>query len=187
FVIAVLVRGREQGRFRGSSGGAGESTEGALNAKDIEDSDSYKTSLRRIAEVQWLWEPLVQADILDKRGQIILLNIVDPPDGQTTHSISKLADFVQEQCIAYQSLRTALVLYRRIYHGTELFFGASSLEYCWVANRLGFVLELFGLRYETLRLFKEAVAGRMFHLGTLHKSTVESCERAAFLESNLLK
>ena len=126
----------------------------------------------------------MQADILDKRGSTQLLSLKQPGEGnQSLHS--ELADFVQKQIQAFEDLHLAFVSYRRIYHGTELFFGTSSLEYCWVANRLGCISELFGLRHEALRLYKEAAAGRLLHLGPSHKSTVESCERAALLESTL--
>lgn len=54
-----------------------------------------------------------------------------------------------------------------------------------MANRIGDILRAFGLRREALRLLREAAMGRVARLGAEHKSSVESVERVAFLESQL--
>lgn len=127
-----------------------------------------------------LWQPLVQADILDKRGTIELLNCVE--ESETDMSTLELADLVARQTSAFNHLRNAFVLYRRLYYCAVL-LGTSSLEYCWVVNRMGDVLQLFGLRQEALQLFREAAMGRTARLGHHHKATIESVERAAILAS----
>lgn len=122
----------------------------------------------------------MQADILDKRGTIELLNCVEESD--TDMSTPQLADLVARQTNAFNHLRNAFVLYRGLYHCAVL-LGTSSLEYCWVVNRMGDVIQLFGLRQEALQLFREAAMGRAAKLGQHHKATIESSERAAILAS----
>ena len=130
-----------------------------------------------------LWEPLVQADILDKRGTVELLTCAEEfGESQGDLSPQCLADLVGRQTNALNHLRNAFVLYRGLYH-CAILLGTSSLGYCWVANRMGDVLRLFGLRQEALQLLKEAAVGRTARLGYNHKATIESTERAAVLES----
>lgn len=130
-----------------------------------------------------LWESLVQADVLDKRGTIELLTCTEEvTESETPISPSQLADLVSRQTKAFNDLRNAFIIYRRLYH-CAILLGTSSLEYCWAANRIGDVLRLFGLRPEALRLFREAAMGRTARLGYNHKASIESAERAAVLAS----
>ena len=125
----------------------------------------------------------MQADILDKRGTIELLDCAEEAsEYQTEVSPPDLACLVARQTNAFQHLRNAFVLYRGLYH-CAILLGTSSLEYCWVANRMGDILRLFGLRREALQLFKEAATGRIAKLGYNHKTSIESSERAAVLAS----
>jgi hypothetical protein len=134
---------------------------------------------------------LVQADILDKQGRLIYealeeLSSLQPQS--TGHSnrplsnryddpITNLSAWVNRQMEAYHRLYDAFVLYRYLLYATELQWTAKSLEHCWVANRLGGLLLLFGLRQDALDLFLIARIGRSEMLGIDHKATVECNER----------
>ena len=127
----------------------------------------------------------MQADILDKRGTVELLDCAEEAaEGGPDPDPSELADLVARQAAAFGHLHNAFLLYRRLYH-CAILLGTSSLEYCWVANRLGDVMRLFGLRREALQLFQEAAMGRIARLGHSHKAAIESSERAALLASLL--
>ena len=125
----------------------------------------------------------MQADILDKRGTVELIDCAEEAEeAKLDMDPSQLAGLVARQATAFGHLHNAFLLYRRLYHCAVL-LGTSSLEYCWVANRLGDVFRLFGLRQEALQLFQEAAMGRIARLGHTHKATIESSDRAALLAS----
>jgi hypothetical protein len=142
-------------------------------------------------EASQLTSVLVQADVLDKQGRLIheALEELFPLQPQSTgHSARPLSNryddpntnlsaWVNRQMEAYHRLYDAFVLYRYLLHATEMQWTAKSLEHCWVANRLGGVLLLFGLRQEALDLFLRARAGRSEMLGMDHRATGECNER----------
>jgi hypothetical protein len=138
---------------------------------------------------------LVQADLLDKQGHMIMAGLDDEnilrvhSTGQSASSLPNLSDpavlvyrDVQRKQSVYERLGLAFVIYRRLLHSTELQWGSSSLEHCWVANRLGFVLEIFGLRNEALNLYVTSCAGRVQGLGPRHRATKESLKRVENLQ-----
>jgi hypothetical protein len=138
---------------------------------------------------------IVQADLLDKQGHMIMEGLGDGTilrthtTGQSLPSFPNLSDpailvyrDVQRRQFAYEKLQLAFVIYRRLLHSTELQWGSSSLEHCWVANRLGFVLETFGLRNEALDLYVTSCSGRVLGLGPRHRATKESLNRVKLLQ-----
>ena len=133
----------------------------------------------------------MQADILDKQGRLIYEALEEFPfmqpqsTGHSTRPLSNRHDdpntslpaWVNRQTEAYHCLYSAFVLYRYLLHATQLRWTAKSLEHCWVANRLGGLLLVFGLRQDALELFRTARIGRIETLGNDHKATVECIER----------
>jgi hypothetical protein len=153
------------------------------------------TSTMGFYNVDYLWNVLIQADIVDKEGQMLLEGRTEGPGlrVQLTGNDSRLSltrstdlvDKVDAQISANQRLHLAFTLYRRLLHSTALHFGPLSIEYCWVANRLGRVSELLGLRHDALDLYLKACTGRRERLGPDHKATVESTKRATALQGAL--
>jgi len=160
------------------------------NAKKFEDSHTYKVQFSRMGEADYLWNPIIQADYLDKEGTVLFEDLQTVPKLKSQNSgrnhpaaspndpMIDLAYKVERLMAAYQRLYLAFVLYRQLLYATEAHWSPQSLEYCWVANRLGNVLEIFGLRTDALELYLKASAGRANILGQDHEKTKESRERA---------
>ncbi|KAH6683342.1 acyl transferase/acyl hydrolase/lysophospholipase [Halenospora varia] len=160
------------------------------NAKSLEASDTYKTSISRIkSNATYMWNAVVLVDILDKQGRLLAEDLVLEeklrPQG-TGYSNSSPTGYdesmvrASRQIYACERLHQALVIYRHLFYATELQFNSLSLDHCWVANRLGKILEIFGLRQEAFDLYVRARDGRMRHLPS-HKASKESQERAQAL------
>lgn len=81
------------------------------------------------------WQPIVQADVLDKRGTLELLDCAEEASESETDMLpSQLADLVARQTSAFTQLRNAFVLYRGLYHCATLLGTTSStagLQTAW--------------------------------------------------------
>ncbi|OAQ99127.1 hypothetical protein LLEC1_03559 [Akanthomyces lecanii] len=150
------------------------------NSNKFQSSSSYRDNFaKRLHEASYLGPVLVQADILDKQGRLIhealeeTSSLQPRSTGHSSTSLSSRGDdpstnlpaWVNRQMESYHRLHEAFVLYRYLLHATELQWTAKSLEHCWVANRLGGLLLVFGLRGDALGLFRTAKAGRVEMLG----------------------
>ena len=142
-----------------------------------------------------MWNAVILADILDKQGRLILEGkeqqerLRPQSTGRSdggSNGDDEWMSRARKQMTGCDRLHQAVLIYRHLFYATELHMGTSSLEHCWVANRLGSILEIFGLRQEALELYERARDGRMKKLPT-HKSSIESTERALFLRLALQK
>lgn len=154
---------------------------------------SKLTRRKEIAGIhtQYMYNPFLQADYLDKQGRAILeglehvtgryrvqLSIPSSNSQSTKEPEVALWYDVKRRMLGYEKLSSAFLIYRQLLYTTEWYWSRRSLEYCWVANRLGRVLEIFGMRTEALDLYIRAAEGRHTLLGAEHRKTKESQERA---------
>ena len=90
-----------------------------------------------------------------------------------------LADLLQKQGAVFEAgLQSAMALglqltgdryrYRQLLAVTREFWTVEGTDYTWVANRLGYVMEAFGLRIDALSLHYKAWRGRGKLLGLNH-------------------
>jgi hypothetical protein len=142
-----------------------------------------------------MWNAVILADILDKQGRLILEGL-GQEERLRPHNTGR-SDFgssgddasminARRHMNGYEKLHEAVIIYRHLFYATDSHMGSESLEHCWVANRLGGILEIFGLREEALGMYERARDGRMKH-SPMHKATIESTERAVTLRSTLRK
>jgi hypothetical protein len=127
-----------------------------------------------------MWNAVILADILDKQGRLLLEGL-GQEERLRPHNTGR-SDFVsngddtsmsnaRRYMNGYEKLREAVIIYRHLFHATDLHMGPKSLEHCWAANRLGGILEIFGLREEALEMYERARDGRMKHSPN-HKTTI---------------
>lgn len=154
-------------------------------------TDNFTAKLASTAP--YMWNAVIIADILDKQGRLMIEGIEQQQElkplgtGNNSERLGGddgLMSKVKRQMDGCERLHEAVTVYRHLYHATEVQLGPYSLEHCWVANRLGGILEIFGLREEALELYEKARDGRMKKLPS-HKATLESTERAILLQSSL--
>ena len=143
----------------------------------------------------YLWNAVVLADILDKQDRLLLEGLgqeerLRPHNTGRSDFVSNVDDpsmsKARKYMNGYEKLREAVIIYCHLFHATDLHMGPKSLEHCWVANRLGCILEIFGLREAALEMYERARDGRMLHSPN-HKATIEGTEWALTLQSVLRK
>lgn len=126
-----------------------------------------------IGHISYLWEPLVQADLLDKRGRCILARRLPEDDemqlrlpGEAAHidysgAPEDVETTVSRLIVAHGQLREAARIYRQLFHTTQLLVGVTSVAHCWVAKRLASLLEAWGCLGDARNLYMAALNGKI--------------------------
>ncbi|EWZ80665.1 hypothetical protein FOWG_15380 [Fusarium oxysporum f. sp. lycopersici MN25] len=143
----------------------------------------HKRLYREVETVGYLWNAVVQADLLDERGREILVSCTPNPDRPQLKVMDECkaiayyspADETPERVaarieLANQDLSNAFHILRQLLCTAAAYWEEHSFVYCWVAKRMGGILELWGCRREARNLYLVARDGKVKMFGADHWS-----------------
>ncbi|KAI9841344.1 MAG: hypothetical protein M1837_000777 [Sclerophora amabilis] len=149
------------------------------------------------ADINYLWDRLIQADILDRRGRRTIKELIDfrkreaqnhPQQAradaaeEAAEDIRAIAESVECQRISNKDLWAAFKLYRSLRLSQIEKFGPRSSDELWTTHRLGGISKLLGFLDDERRFFRAAATGRRDCLGPEHEAYHRSAEAVARLE-----
>ena len=119
------------------------------------------------ARFNYLWDQLVQADMLDRNARQKLENFCQTLEGKRLEASSKtdvtdIAKWVSVQQEANELFWEAYKLYHALHVSQSKQFGNPSQDVVWTTHRLGGVSEKLGLLQDALQLYEQAWRGREF-------------------------
>ncbi|KIW04623.1 uncharacterized protein PV09_04370 [Verruconis gallopava] len=124
----------------------------------------------------YIWPSVVLADLLDRQAVLMWGHTVQQHHLDSDPAV-KLSHQVLGLIEANQKWHQAFEIYRRLFHSTRLMWGRESKEHCWVSNRLGKILQRWGLVRGAFAMYCIAKDGRIRTLGPRAHATEESLER----------
>ncbi|KAK3369939.1 acyl transferase/acyl hydrolase/lysophospholipase [Podospora didyma] len=145
----------------------------------------HKQLYDQIAHMSYIWNAVVQADLLDERGRNIARYCSPNPDRPqliVDDKCKHVAYYTETDTparkaarlgLANEDLANAFGIYRQLLHTAEstwAMFGPDCFVYCWVAKRLGALLEYWGQSREARNLYLVARDGKASLFGKDHWS-----------------
>ncbi|KAF4457108.1 Calcium-independent phospholipase A2-gamma [Fusarium austroafricanum] len=158
----------------------------------------HKRLYREVEAVGYLWDAVVQADLLDERGREILVSCTPNPDRlqlKVTDDCKDIAYYSPDAEtpekvaarieLANQDLSNAFHILRQLLGTAATYWEEQSFVYCWVAKRMGGILEIWGCRREARNLYLVARDGKVKMFGVDHWSVKRLQEKLEKLTYSL--
>ncbi|UZP43060.1 hypothetical protein NXS19_010876 [Fusarium pseudograminearum] len=133
--------------------------------------------------IGYMWNAVVQADLLDERGREILSSCTPNPDRPqllVSHDCKADAYYSPEDEtpqrtaarieLANKDLSNAFQIFRQLLCTVAGIWDESSFPYCWIAKRMAGILEIWGCRREARNLYLVARDGKVKVFGEDHWS-----------------